>query len=277
MVLCLLMLVMLHRASVAQAVEQNYALAFRAVASTLQQCGVALGSHKIEAACTTLNQHNALFRKLAFEVFCCIKKQLWAAYDLCEGLDYNMVEENVGHWERKIRLVEVKDFVKSQVNLMSFCLHYIRLNHENIQLGEMKKLEEAVTKAQADISSSMSITARLGEKRLEASATLNRIKSQTVAAESGLRQFQLSQRKVRKMLKPTNPNDHYSSTATFETVFPLLLHYSVALLLGPFGVLIIHRLLSPIHELLLTISDTINASPLNQALPEGNSRPIKHF
>lgn len=277
MALCLSMLAMLYSGSIAQVSGQNYALAFKTVTSTLQRCGVELGYRRIEAACTTLNQYNALFRKLAFEVFCCIKKQLWAVYEPCEGLDYNMAEEDVDRWEKKIRPVEVEDFAKSQVSLMSFCLHYVRLNHENIQLGVMKKLEKAVIKAQTDISSSMSITARLEEKRLQVNATLQEIRSQTAAAESRVRQLQLNQRKARKTLKLADPNNHYSSTALFEATFPLLLRYPVTLLVGSFGVLIIHRLLSPLHEFLLTIINAMNANPLNQVLPEEPSHPIQHF
>jgi hypothetical protein len=269
------MLAMLCSGSIAQVSEQNYALAFKTVASTLQRCGVELGYRKIEAACATLNQHNALFRKLAFAVFCCTKKQLWAVYEPCEGLDHDMVEEDVDRWEKKIRPVEVKDFAKSQVSLMSFCLHHMRFSHENIQLGAMKKLEEAVIKAQADISSFMSITARLEEKRLQVNTTLQKIKSQTAAVENKVRQFQLNQRKVRKTLKLTD--DHYSSTALFEATFPLLLRYAATLLVGSFGVLIVHRLFSPLHEFLLTIINAMNTSPLSQALPEGPARPNKHF
>lgn len=272
MALCLLMLAMLCSRSIAQISEQNYALAFKTVASTLQRCGVELGYRKIEAACATLNQYNALFRKLAFAVFCCTKKQLWAVYEPCEGLDYDMVEEDVDRWEKKIRPVEVKDFTKSQVNLMSFCLYHMRLSRENIQLEAMKKLEEMVINAQTDISSFMSITARLEEKRLQINTTLQKIRSQTATAESKVRQFQLNQRKVRKTLKLTD--DHHSSTALFEAAFPLLLRYTVTLLVGSFGVLIVHRLFSPLHEFTI---NAMNASPLNQALPEGPARPNQHF
>lgn len=275
MALCLLMLAMLCSGSIAQVSKQNYAVAFKTVASTLQRCGVELCYRRIEAACATLDHYNALFRKLAFVVFCCVKKQLWAVYEPCEGLGYNMVEEDVDRWEKKIRAVELKDFAKSQVSLMSFCLHYIRSNHENIQLRAMKKLEEAVIKVQTDISSSMSITARLEEKRLQVNTTLQRIKSQTAVTESKVRQCQLNQRKVRKTLKLTD--DHYSSTALFEATFPLLLRYPVTLLVDPFSVFVIYRLLSPLHEFLLTIIDAMNASPLNQAIPEGSARPIQHF
>lgn len=277
MELCLLMLAMLCSGSIAQVSEHNYALAFKTVASTLQRCGVELCYRKIEAACATLNHYNALFRKLAFTVFCCIKKQLWAAYEPCEGLDYNMVEGDVDRWEKKIRAAELEDFAKSQVSLMSFCLHYIRSNHENIQLGEMKKLKEAAIKVQTDISSSTSITARLEEKRLQVNTTLQKIKSQTAAAESRVHQCQLNQREVQKTLKLADPNDRYSSTALFEATFPLLLRYPVTLIVDSLIVLIIYRLLSPLHEFLLTIIDVMNASPLNQALPEGPARPIQHF
>jgi len=271
----LLMLAMLCSRSIAQVSEQNYALAFKTVASTLQRCGVELSYRRIEAACATLNHYNALFRKLAFVVFCCIKKQLWAVYEPCEGLDYNMVEEDVDRWEKKIRAVELEDFTESQVSVMSFCLHYVRSNHENIQLGAMKKLEEVVIKVQADISSSTSITARLEEKRLHINTTLQKIKSQTATAESKVRQCQLSQRKVRKTLKLTD--DHCSSTALFEATFPLLFHYPVTLLVDSFSVLVIYRLLSPLHEFLLTIINAMNASPLSQALPEESAHPIQHF
>lgn len=277
MALCPLMLAMLCNGSIAHVSEQNYALAFKTVASTLQQCGVELCYRRIEAACATLNQYNTLFRKLAFVVFCCIKKQLWAVYEPCEGLSHNMAEEDVDRWEKKIRATELEDFVKSQVSLMSFCLHYIRSNHENIQPGVMKKLEEAVIGVRTDISSSTSIIARLEEKRLQVNTALQKIKAQSAAIESKIRQFQLNQRKVLKTLKLTDPNDHYSSTAPFEATFPLLLRCPVALLLDSFTVLVIHRLLSPLHEFLLTITNAMNANPLNQALPEGPARPIQHF
>ncbi len=188
-----------------------------------------------------------------------------------------MVEEDVDLWEKKIRSVDAEDFAKSQVSLMSFCLHYIRLNHENIQLREMKKLEEAAIKVQTDISSSTSITARLEDKRLQVNSALQKIKSQPASTESTIRQCQLSQRKVRKTLKLTDPNDHYSSTSLFEEEFPLLLRYPVTLLVDSFSLLIIYRLLSPLHEFLHTIIDAMDASPLNQALPEGPARPIQYF
>lgn len=187
--------------SVPQISEQNYALAYETVSTTLRRCGVELCYRKIEAACSTLNHYNALFRKLAFVVFCCVKKQLWTDYEPCEGLDYHIVEDQVELWEKKIRAVEAEDFAKSQVSLMSFCLHYIRSNHENIQLGIMKRLEDAVSQVQTDITSSSTFAAQFEERRSEVNSVLHKIKEQTEASEQKVRLMKRNQRKVKQTLK----------------------------------------------------------------------------
>lgn len=201
LVVALAILVQPSRGALAQISEQNYALAFETVVTTLRRCGVELGYAKIEAACATLNHYNALFRKLAFVVFCCVKKQLWPDYEPCQGLDYEVEEDDVDRWERKVRGVELEDFAKSQVSLMSFCLHFVRSNQENIQFGIIKKLEEAVNKVQVDISSSSSFVARFEQKRNEVNIALQRIKDQTAETESKVKQFKRNQKKTRQTLK----------------------------------------------------------------------------
>lgn len=181
--------------------NQNYALAFETVTTTLRRCGVELCYRKIEAACSTLNHYNALFRKLAFVVFCCIKKQLWNEFPPCEGLDYHIVEDDIELWEKKIRAVEAEDFAKSQVSLMSFCLHYIRSNQENIQLGIMNRLEETLSQVQSDITSSSSFVSIFDEKRSEVASVLVKIKEHTASTEERLARMKGKQKKVKQTLK----------------------------------------------------------------------------
>ena len=196
-----LLLAVLVQASEVQVSHRSYELAFETVTSTLRRCGVELCYKKIEMACGTLNYYSAYFRKLAFVVFCCVKKQLWTVYEPCEGLDMQLADQEIGEWEKKIRTVEAEEFTKSQVSLMAFCLHFIRSNHENIQLGIMKKLEDAVIKVQTEISSSTSFSSQIEERRSEVDTALKKIKNQTEMTGLKVKRLQKNQGKVRKTLK----------------------------------------------------------------------------